>query len=368
MPHLAGPLLALAALAVLALAVAAHYAFWGWYYRLRADSDAVLTATCSDGWRLAIARYKPAHPSGRVPVVLCHGLAANRLNMCLPGTHSLAGYLRDKGHEVFAVDLRGCGESHRPPPGKHRNDWSFDDHVLRDAPAVLELVAQTTGSPRALWVGHSMGGLIGLAAAELEETARRLAGVAALGSPTRWNFHRRLLGTVLRFSVRLAWSGRIHNKWVARLFAPWLGYFPVPLNDVSLNPQNIDVGLYHRVAYHVLADASRKVLRQFSGWFARNAWDLDDPPVDLRAGLAKIQCPVLLMAGAMDVLAPPQSVEAALGDVGAKDKSLVIFGQGRGDKQDYGHGDLIFGRHAPAEVFPELERWLRARGEQAAAA
>lgn len=365
MPHPGGPLLPLLALLALALALAAHYLFWGWFYRLRADSDAVLTATCSDGWQLAVAWFKPARPNGGSPVILCHGLAANRFNMCLPGTHSLAAFLRDHGHEVFAVDLRGCGDSGRPPKGK-RGSWTFDDHVLRDAPAVLELVKARSGKPSALWVGHSMGGLIGLAVAQLEAGAS-LAGVAALGSPTRWEFHRPLLGHVLRLSVKLAFLGRIHNKWLARIFAPWLGFVPLPMNDVALNPQNMDLRLYRRVAYTVLADSSRAMLRQFASWFVRNAWDLAETGTDLRAGLARIRCPVLLMGGAMDVLAPPQAVERALADVGSADKMLVLFGQSRGDKQDYGHGDLIFGRHAPEEVFPELERWLSAHGPRAAA-
>ena len=46
-------------------AVVAHYAFWGWVYRERGDSDALLTAIADDGWRLAVAHYKPETPSDR---------------------------------------------------------------------------------------------------------------------------------------------------------------------------------------------------------------------------------------------------------------------------------------------------------------
>ena len=340
-------------------AVVAHYAFWGWVYRERGDSDALLTAIADDGWRLAVAHYKPETPSDRPPVILCHGLSANRLNMSLPGPNSLAGFLRTRGHEVFALDLRGCGDSHRPPPGRGKNDWTFDDFVLHDAPAVVQLALTTSGKSSAIWVGHSMGGLIGLALAELP-AGGSLAGVAALGSPTRWQFHRPLLGRVLALSVHLEFLVRIHNRWSARLIAPYLGVVPLPFSDVAVNPQNMDPALYRRVAYNVLADASQKLLSQFASWFTRNAWDLADH-TDLRAGLARIHCPVLLMGGTMDVLAPPKAMEEALGELGAPQKALVLFGKARGDKQDYGHGDLIFGRYAPDEVFPELESWLRAR-------
>jgi len=352
------PLPILAILVVIA-AVAAHFVFWGWVYRIRSDADALLWAECADGWRLAVAHFKPASADARPPVILCHGLGANRWNMCLPGTHSLAGFLKRHGYEVFAVDLRGCGDSARPPRGKGRNDWDFDDHVLLDAPAVLDLALRTSGKPRAHWVGHSMGGMIGLAVAEGAKQGE-LAGVAALGSPLHWNFHRRILGRLVAYSVHLAWLGRVHNRVMVRLVAPYLGYVPFPLNDVALNPRNIDGATYRRVAYHVLADSSRAMLREFASWFARDAWDLARPPTDLRAGLSRIACPVLLMGGTLDLLAPPQALERALAELGAPDKALLLFGKTRGDAQDYGHGDLIFGRRAPEEIFPELERWLRA--------
>src|SRR4051812_38300150 len=82
-------------------ALVLHFTAWGAVYRVRADSDALLTATCADGWRLAIAHFRPAQPSARAPVILCHGLGANRWNLCLPGRHSVAGFLRARGFEVF---------------------------------------------------------------------------------------------------------------------------------------------------------------------------------------------------------------------------------------------------------------------------
>lgn len=358
MGHLAW---AAAALCALAAATAAHLLFWGWIHRLRADSDALLSARCDDGWLLTVAHFRPSQASAAPPVILCHGLAANRWNLSLPGEHSLAAYLRAQGHEIFCCDLRGVGDARRPPPGKRGSDVRFDDHVERDAPAILDLALQHSGKPRALWVGHSMGGLVGLAVAQGPH-ADKLAGVAALGSPTRWEYHRRLLGRFLSLSVRLSLGGRIHQKWPLRLVAPWLGYFPIPMGDITLNPQNIDGRVLRRVAYRVVDDVTRPMIAQFASWFRRNAWDLGEGRVDLRQGLSRIRCAVLLVGGTLDVLAPPQAMEDALRDVGAPDKTLLLFGRARGDQQDYGHGDLIFGRHAPHEVFPQLHRWLAAHG------
>ena len=36
----------------------------------------------------------------------------------------------------------------------------------------------------------------------------------------------------------------------------------------------------------------------------------------------------------------------------------MIFGRDRGDRFDYGHGDLLYGTGAPVEIDPLLSRWL----------
>jgi pimeloyl-ACP methyl ester carboxylesterase len=344
-------------LAALALLLVAHDAFWGYVYRLRLDSDALLTATAADGWPLAVAHFVPrARRADRLPVVLCHGLSANRLNLMLPGPHSLASFLREQGHEVFVCDLRGSGDSVRPPPKGSLSEINFDRHLFFDAPAILAKALEVSGAPRAFWVGHSMGGLLGLALAETEH-ASKLAGVVAVGSPTRWSFHRPYLKTLLRSALPLAVGGRIRQRWLVRLVAPYLFYLPL-LGDIVLNPKNIDPRVNRRVAFHVLADVSRGILEQFEGWLRRDAWDTLSPAMDLRAGLARVTCPVLLMAGSADVLSPPENMRGTLTDLGCADKTLVVVGKERGDKQDYGHGDLIFGAHAPEEVFPFIARWL----------
>ena len=65
-------------------------------------------------------------------------------------------------------------------------------------------------------------------------------------------------------------------------------------------------------------------------------------------------------AGSSDRLATERSVRAAFEAWGAADKKLVVFGKARGDAMEYGHGDLIFGRGAPTEVYPVLLQWLEA--------
>jgi pimeloyl-ACP methyl ester carboxylesterase len=340
-----------------------HIFYWAHVYRLRLDSDEVLKTSCADGWELAVSHFRPNSPTNRLPVVLCHGLSANRFNLCLPGRHSVAAFLQRAGYETFVCDLRGAGDSRHPPPGRKIADIDFDAHLFQDAPAVVDLALKVTGAKQAFWVGHSMGGLLGLALAETEH-ASKLAGVVAIGSPTRFTFHEKWLGQLLRLSLPLAIGGRVRQRWLLRLIAPWLGYVPLP-NGTFLNPRNM-TGLVNRlVAYHVLDNPPRKLLGQFESWMRRDAWDTQSPPRNLLFDLKNIQCPVLLMGGSRDHLSPPKGMEAALQDLGTHDKSLIILGRDRGDAQDYGHGDLVFGDRAPDEVFPLVERWLSSHAPSA---
>jgi hypothetical protein len=76
--------------------------------------------------------------------------------------------------------------------------------------------------------------------------------------------------------------------------------------------------------------------------------------------MAQARTPALFAAGSCDRLATERSVRAAFQAWAAADKELVVFGKARGDGMEYGHGDLVFGRGAPTEVYPVLLRWLEA--------
>ena len=71
--------------------------------------------------------------------------------------------------------------------------------------------------------------------------------------------------------------------------------------------------------------------------------------------------PVLLVAGAVDNLAPPEVVRFSYDQVASPDKTYRMFGRVNGHKADYGHNDLILGKHSREEVFPLIAQWLTER-------
>ena len=74
------------------------------------------------------------------PVILCHGLDANRYLFDIQGAPSLADFLRRHGRDVWVAELRGSGMSDRPGI-KHSDvpySWGFEDHLRHDVPAIIE--------------------------------------------------------------------------------------------------------------------------------------------------------------------------------------------------------------------------------------
>jgi pimeloyl-ACP methyl ester carboxylesterase len=343
---------AAAALAVLALL---HTLFWGWVYQVRPTQDELRFARTQDGWRVAVGRRVPRGPPRWPPVLLCHGLSANRASLDFGvARYSLALTLAEAGFDCFALDLRGHGDSRRGSP----RAWSFDTYLSQDIPAALEEVHAASRADRVLWVGHSQGALLGLVAAGMFPA--RIAGVVALAPPT--HFHaQEALRKLLPFAF-LA-TGRGH-RLLARAATPVAGWFHPGLAQFAWNSRNIDSRIYRQVLANVVEDVSPQVFRQFLDWMRRDRFASVDGLTDYRAGLVGARQPALFVAGALDLLAPPPAVRGGY-ELWAGEKELWVAGREAGLSTDYGHSDLIFGRNAPEEIYPRVVTWLRAHSEPA---
>src|SRR6476469_492518 len=78
------------------------------YFFVPRYPDEIHFAATTDGWRLAVTRYRPAKAEGPLPsapVLLVHGIAANRYNFDLTDDLSLARYLAARGYDVWLVEL-----------------------------------------------------------------------------------------------------------------------------------------------------------------------------------------------------------------------------------------------------------------------
>lgn len=332
---------ALAAVILLLVASAAHGLFWSRRLFLPPTEDELLRAETGDGWSLALARRRPRGPRRRLPVLLVHGLAVNRRFLDFGGRHSLAAFLAEAGFDCFAVDLRGHGGSRRGPSG----DWCFDDYLREDLPAALEAVRRVTGAPRVLLLGHSQGALLSLLTAA--QRPAEVAGVVALAGPVRL---RPGLHTGV-FALR-SWA-----RLLACMVAPFTGYPHLRVAQASINTRNVERPVLQRFLCTAVENVSRGVAAQFRGWMRSGRFDSRDGAVDYRGLLPGARTPALFVAGQSDGLAPPAAVRAGHDPWGGP-RAWILASAAGGFAADYGHGDLVFGRRAPEEIYPRVREWM----------
>jgi pimeloyl-ACP methyl ester carboxylesterase len=339
----------------LAVVVAAAFVAGRWFFVERFPDEVHYTRT-EDGWRVAVYRYRPEAPNGREPVLVCHGIAANSAGVDLTDELSLPRALARAGWDVWLLELRGRGQSTEPRLfGEHDWDWSFDEYVERDAPAAIAAVLRATGRERLHWVGFSLGALVGYGVLMDPRVAPRIARAVCIAGPASWKMQRRyIFHAALR---NLRW---LRHAFLSRLFAPVAGF--VKTNLLVHDHENVPAAVMRR--YHVNASANfaRNEMLQYSDWLEHDAFRSIDQRRDYRAGLAKIVAPTLFIAGNKDLLAPPPAVKDAYDAAGCAEKKFVIASRGQAFAAHYGHLDLVLGRTAPEEIFPQIEGWLGATG------
>jgi pimeloyl-ACP methyl ester carboxylesterase len=335
-----------------------HLRFWTFVYRVQPRQDELRFASTEDGWSIAVGRRVPRAPARLPPVLLCHGLAANRSNLDFGlDRYSISLYLAQAGFDCFALDLRGHGGSVRARPDAPRH-WTFDTYLAQDIPAALDTLEKVTGSKEMLWVGHSQGALLGLVAASL--FPGRISAVVAMAPPTHWHAQAELI-RLLRFLP----GGPGRQKLLARVFSPFAGWFHPSLAQFPLNTHNVEPRVLRQVMANVVENISVGVRAQFFRWARTDRFDSSDGKIDYRMAFATTNVPALFIAGSRDLLAPPSAVRSGY-ELWGGEKEFWVAGTAESHLlADYGHSDLIFGRHAPEEIFAKVRDWLLQRSRPA---
>lgn len=309
-----------------------------------------------DGATIALGRY---HARGErrftTPVVLCHGLGANRYDLDFNERYSLARFLARRGFETWVLELRGRGMAGKPV------EATFDDQARDDVGTALRTVLSANTAKDALWVGHSKGGMVAYAhLARLPGAPIR--AVVTLGTPVSFE-HQPGVKQFLRAVAPAFGLSRIPVRLATRVVAPF-GLPPWPIGPYLANAENMEPQVVRQAIANVTADILGGVARQFQRWISTGRLDGEDG-FDYRAGLKDVKVPVLLMAGIKDLLAPPKTVEPARALLGGP-VEYVLLARSHGFSADYGHGDLTLGRSAPDEVFPRVAEFLERHAERVA--
>lgn len=325
------------------------------HYRVPYEGgERLLVQTPSGHFAALYHRPTPQQRYAR-PVILCHGLGANRYNLDFPG-HSLAEYLREAGFDVWVAELRGAGPAPLPSLfGRPGWRYDFDDLVQQDVPALIARVKSETKAADVLWCGHSMGGM--LMYAYLSQGGDSVAAVCAIASPAA-------LG-VLPEGKRLARLVRMISA---------LPYFPQPLLVALclplgtgrllpfflknlMMPGSVETRRSRQLMTTLFTRLPLRLVQQFAMWMETGLFTNRDGRIDYLADLKNVRLPFALIAGAGDHLAPPESIQPVAAALGSAEKPYILLSRATAH-HDYGHGDIIFADSAKADVFAKVRDFL----------
>ncbi len=364
-------------------------------------SDAVAISThrfkAADGWHLGMTRYLPKSAvTSYEPVLMTHGFIENHSAFDLDNKHSLAMRLAGKGFGVWLLDLRGSGLSSGPEVSD-LTGWSFniDDFIHRDAPAAIDYVLAKTGKAQVFWVGHSMGGIIGLAYIETE-SKDKIKGIVTLSSACWMGGEEQfdskpggfymavgvMLGPFLLpdfpFPIGHSWKkGATGKPWEAAIHQFLMSDF----GKFTWAPKNMDEATIKLLMDRAVDNTSVNVVRQFLDWtinedvytYGPSPYGTTDKSsahydehgfYSYKDHLAEITTPALLIAGEADQVIPPANVKKTYEALSSSDKTLEIIGKSHGYPVDAGHVDLLVGVHSPKQVYPLVTKWLLARASK----
>ncbi len=266
-------------------------------------------ATSADGLELRVHAWVPAEP--RALLLVVHGLGEHGGRYRILGESFAA-----RGYGVFAVDLRGHGES----PGPRVHVDRFEDYY-HDVDALVDCGRKRFPELPVVLLGHSMGGLI-----TLGYTIRAPEGIAAavVSSPAL-AAHPSLVP-----SLPLRLVAKVLQRVAPRTLFP-SGIDPA---GISRDPEVV-------AAYQADPLVSGKVSAR---WYA----EVTAAQARIRAAAPSFLRPLLLMQSGADRLVDPEATKE--------------WAQRAPDRVDFVLWDGLYhemlNEPEKPEVFSKIESWL----------
>jgi pimeloyl-ACP methyl ester carboxylesterase len=310
--------------------------------------------TTADGWSLRLRHtLSPSHfdPNTK-PLLIVPGYGMNSFIFSYhPRGTSMERCLAEGGYEVWAMDLRGQGQSfaEKTRPGA----TTLANYATVDVPAAIERVlsSTTTSAQTVTLVGCSLGGSI--AYGYLAVTgARRVSEVIAMGAPLRWSEVHPLIKIAFA-SPALAARLKISNtrKWLRSAF-PLIERFP-SLLGMYMNPASIDTSDMQAMTQTV-EDPDPQVNRDIAVWIKGRDLYLDG--VNITAAMAHMTLPLFVVLSNKDGIVPASTALTAADAWGGPNVEVLEVGD---DTNWYAHANLFVADDAPQLVFDPIIDWLR---------
>jgi pimeloyl-ACP methyl ester carboxylesterase len=299
--------------------------------------------TTEDGWDLTLHRVG----SGRgEPVLFMPGYAMNssilRPNNAGP---SIMGHLQSRGFDPWALDPRGIGESRKGDSGS----IGLQQRALIDLPGAVSHILQATGAEKVHLVGCSLGGALVYAWLSHHPQAP-VRSVVSMGGPLVWEkvpLYLRAFGALETPASMVQLRG---TRLAATYGLPVIAKLVPGLLRLYLNPENVDISNPSELAKTV-ENPNPRISKQVARWIRQG--DLSVGGRNVRIGLRHVKCPLMLVTGDGDGIAPARCCIPALSAFGGATVHLHLSGGYR-----WSHADMFIGMDARQHVFePIVQFW-----------
>ncbi|XP_062151613.1 triacylglycerol lipase 2-like isoform X1 [Alnus glutinosa] len=346
-----------------------------------------LEVTTQDGYILSLQRIPEGRIGGgenkRPPVLVQHGLLVDGMSWFLnPPEQNLPMILADNGFDVWIANTRGTRFSRRhtslDPSQPAFWDWTWDELVSFDLPAIFDFVYGQTGQ-KIDYVGHSLGTLIALASFSEGKLGNQLKS-AALLSPIAYLSH---MNTALGVVAAKSFVGEITTLFGLAEFYPkgepvenflksLCAYPGVDCYDLSsaitgknccLNSSTIDLFLMNepqststKNMVHLAQTVRDGVVAKYNYGWPVNVMHYGEarPPVYKLSNIPH-DLPLFVSYGGQDALSDVRDVMLLLDNFKFhdEDKLSVQF------IKDYAHADFIMGVNAKDVVYNQVVAFFK---------
>ncbi len=277
-------------------------------------------------------------------MILAHTLGYGPQSLDWSAEGSLARLLHQAGFDVYLLEHRGDAHatcSQAPGP------CDFDAIVAGDLPAALAQIREKSGLPRALWVGHGLGGQLLYGHLSRGGAADLAAGITLAAAVRQTPASRsRLVALATRL---LPPSLRLPTRRLEQLRAPLQA---AGSTDPGLL-QDVDGDRARGLMLDGSADLPVGLLRQAARWVESGSLCDRDDRYDYLAGLRGLAFPLLTVASAGDRLCPPEAAWPAAAALEAGWAECLELDAG------FGHLDPLVGRRAEDQLHPPLLAFLQ---------
>ncbi len=295
----------------------------------------------------------------RTPVLMVPSLINRHYVLDLRPGRSLAAYLLGRGHDVFVIDWG--------TPGPEDRYLGFDDYAGDFLGRALERCCAEARSERAHVLGYCLGGTLAVAHAAAFAREGRVASLALLAAPVRFD-DGGLLSVWMRspaFDPRALVEATGLVPWPMMQAAFYLlKPFQLPSKLVALYDRAWDQGYLDGYAAVETWGADNVSLagRFFEEYVERlyRSNELIEGRFSLcgrPASLASIECPVLTVTFEHDHIVPHESASALLGAVSSAVAERLHY--------DGGHIGSVISAKAEKTLWPALSGFF-AKGDVAA--